>query len=445
MKYSKIYILLFVSIFIFTGFCKADNPINKSNNTWTQCNDLKNLRVTGFGVFGNNIVAGAFFSSGSSNLAFLYLSSDTGTSWAAIDTIIVDNHHTGWNFSLICSITFFTNDTDILAGIGGGYSGNVFISTDKGMSWSNNGIVWIEKDTIFNKDINCFAKSNENLFAGTNHGVFISSDNGKNWNSADTGFSYQVMRLAVIGPDLFSGTGYGVYRSMDNGASWMEVNNGLPTFSDVYGITSIGSNLFTGVFGLVDSTSGVFISTNYGESWSARNSGLSNHMINILTTYGNYLFAGTNRGIFMSSDLGISWSNIGKGSIVDSLGVEAISICDTYLFIGNNSGVWRCSLSNIVGVSDQLPSVPQGYSLFQNYPNPFNPNTVIKYQLPSNIFVCLEVYNELGMKIKTLINEQQNIGMHSVNFNAGNLPSGVYFYKLTAGIFIETKKLMIIK
>jgi hypothetical protein len=88
---------------------------------------------------------------------------------------------------------------------------------------------------------------------------------------------------------------------------------------------------------------------------------------------------------------------------------------------------------------------PSGFALFQNYPNPFNPSTVISYQLPRNTSVTLEVYDALGRMVETLVNECQSAGPHSLAFSARGLPSGVYFYRLQAGSFRQTKKLMVIK
>jgi hypothetical protein len=95
-------------------------------------------------------------------------------------------------------------------------------------------------------------------------------------------------------------------------------------------------------------------------------------------------------------------------------------------------------------VSESTPPASD-YRLEQNYPNPLNPSTVISYQLPVNSFVTLKIYDVLGREIQTLINERQNLGSHSVTFDASNLSSGVYFYRLQAGTYSETKKLMLLK
>ncbi len=85
------------------------------------------------------------------------------------------------------------------------------------------------------------------------------------------------------------------------------------------------------------------------------------------------------------------------------------------------------------------------YKLVQNYPNPFNPNTMISYSVPEKSFIRLEIFNSLGQKVRTLINGEKEAGSYSVEFNAENLPSGVYLYKLDAGKFFETKKMMLLK
>jgi hypothetical protein len=92
-----------------------------------------------------------------------------------------------------------------------------------------------------------------------------------------------------------------------------------------------------------------------------------------------------------------------------------------------------------------LPDIPSEFALSQNYPNPFNPLTVIRYQLPVAGRVNLKIYNALGQEVKTLIDEVQDAGYKSVNWNASELASGVYFYRMSAGSYIEVKKMMMIK
>jgi len=96
--------------------------------------------------------------------------------------------------------------------------------------------------------------------------------------------------------------------------------------------------------------------------------------------------------------------------------------------------------------------LPTEYSLSQNYPNPFNPSTTIMYSLPKEGFVSLKIYNLIGEELFTLVNEDKAIGNYEIEFNAKALPSGIYFYRLQvypanggAGIFVETKKMILLK
>jgi hypothetical protein len=94
----------------------------------------------------------------------------------------------------------------------------------------------------------------------------------------------------------------------------------------------------------------------------------------------------------------------------------------------------------------ELPDlIPKSFSLEQNYPNPFNPTTTIRYGLPNRSHVTLIVYNTLGQQVAQLMNGEEEAGYHSVRFDGSNLASGVYFYRLQAGTYVETRKLLLLK
>jgi hypothetical protein len=90
-------------------------------------------------------------------------------------------------------------------------------------------------------------------------------------------------------------------------------------------------------------------------------------------------------------------------------------------------------------------ALPTAYSLSQNYPNPFNATTTIKYQLPVDSDVELEIYNLFGQKVATLVDSRQQAGYRSVIWDASEVSSGIYFYRLRAGDFTETKRMMLVK
>jgi hypothetical protein len=98
-----------------------------------------------------------------------------------------------------------------------------------------------------------------------------------------------------------------------------------------------------------------------------------------------------------------------------------------------------------LGIKDIGGSVPSEFNLDQNYPNPFNPSTVIRYEILTRSHVTLAVFNTLGQKVAELVNGEMDAGYHKIQFNATNLASGVYFYRIQAGSYVETKSLCILK
>jgi len=141
----------------------------------------------------------------------------------------------------------------------------------------------------------------------------------------------------------------------------------------------------------------------------------------------------------------------------DSLGATSLDI--TGLSV-NSTYYWRVSARNALGTSNwseewsfttlltgvvEEHPVPVEFSLSQNYPNPFNPTTTIRYGLPLQAHVTLEVFNILGQRVSVLMDEAQDAGYHEVTFGGGTLSSGLYFYRLRAGDFVETRKLVLVR
>jgi len=134
----------------------------------------------------------------------------------------------------------------------------------------------------------------------------------------------------------------------------------------------------------------------------------------------------------------------------ENIGIYFMELGDplptTYTLLGcvvNGIVYGDTTLTDINQISTKIP---EKYSLSQNYPNPFNPKTVINYELRVTIdLVSIKVFDVLGNEVSTLVNEKQTAGSYSVTFDGINFPSGVYFYKLTAGYFIDTKRMVIVK
>jgi hypothetical protein len=160
--------------------------------------------------------------------------------------------------------------------------------------------------------------------------------------------------------------------------------------------------------------------------------------------------------IDLSTDNGLNWS-----TVIDSIanfgfynwtinGFSPSSECIIKVIELKDSTVYSRSLcpfsiDSVTSIESSLNTKNFSYSLMQNYPNPFNPTTTIKYSVPQTAQVLLKIFNPLGEEIETLVGEEKLLGTYEVNWNASELASGVYFYRLQAGSFVQTRKMILIK
>ncbi|MFA5834679.1 MAG: T9SS type A sorting domain-containing protein [Bacteroidota bacterium] len=211
------------------------------------------------------------------------------------------------------NITFFyISGTTLFAGTDDG----IYRSTDNGTQWSavNTGLTNIQ--TLY--------VSGVYIFAGTSGGAFISTNNGSSW-TAINGVSGEIVSAFVVsGTNLFVGTSVGgVYVSTNNGSNWTAINNGLIN-KHVLSLFISGTNLFAGT------DLGVFLSTDYGASWTLRNTGLT-HSVNAIMVSGSNLIAGSYDGVYLSQNDGLNWTKSSTGALY----VNTFIACDNCLFSGS--------------------------------------------------------------------------------------------------------------
>ena len=137
----------------------------------------------------------------------------------------------------------------------------------------------------------------------------------------------------------------------------------------------------------------------------------------------------------------------GNASVIDSLVIIwPRGLKETFTNVSLNNFYNATEGQGIVSdISNGSILLPEGFRLYQNYPNPFNPSTLIGYQLSANNFVSLKIFDIAGKEISTIVNNNQPAGNYEVTFDGGGLSSGIYFYKLSAGDFSETKKMSLVK
>jgi hypothetical protein len=162
-------------------------------------------------------------------------------------------------------------------------------------------------------------------------------------------------------------------------------------------------------------------------------------------------------------------SAYGYSILADSYEIEpdlpynAMAFHGGYTTLPNTSGIFRIAISGgvtigpaltnqtwvfteiIQGINIEEGTVPEEYSLMQNYPNPFNPSTAIRFSIPAVSYVTLELFNALGEKVEVLVSEELSAGTYKYEWNAKDLTSGIYFYRIQAGSYIETKKMILMK
>ena len=425
------------------------------HSQWVQTG-LTKEDVTAFAVSGNNFFAGTSNHGGFPG-GGVFRSTDDGMTWSAVNSGLPK-----WDTAHYCSVyalafagtNLFTSMVD--------YAANVYRSTDNGFSWSR-------ADSGLPKPIgiNSFAVVDTCLFAAAPYlgtdmdwetGIFLTTNNAKSWTRADSGVPAYTAFLnlsagsnGVGGTTLLAGSDNdGVYLSANNGTSWTKVNSGLPkhTFDtsiylNVSALAVNGANLHAAFW-----YGGIFRSTNNGANWMAVNSGLpQNITVNEFAIRDANIFAGTNSGVFLSTNNGTNWNSVNTG-LTNTLEIGSLVATSTHLFAGTNgAGVWRRPLFEMIPTSVEqiFAQLPERFDLQQNYPNPFNPSTTIRYSLPSTAHVKLTIYNMLGQAVSELVNEQQSAGWREVRWDAKSISSGVYFYELRAGSFVQTRKMLVLK
>jgi hypothetical protein len=146
-------------------------------------------------------------------------------------------------------------------------------------------------------------------------------------------------------------------------------------------------------------------------------------------------------GSAYSTDEGLSWTQI------DNLphAKAAFASARVGWSGGANDSIYKWDNTLLVTTVGQSKGIVGDFRLEQNYPNPFNPSTTIRYVLPYRSHVTLTVYNMLGQQVAQIVNGEVDAGNHDVQFNASNLASGVYFYRIQAGNFVESKALLLVK
>ncbi|MDP4197632.1 MAG: T9SS type A sorting domain-containing protein, partial [Bacteroidota bacterium] len=289
---------------------------------------------------------------------------------------------------------------------------------------------------VSTNDLRISRSNNSMIFVGWDKGIYKTTDKGITWDKTSFSIKTDFVEIDPSNPDIvyaaaeplftnnFSYIPTELYKTTDGGTSWINISQGLTGNNYKY-ISSIIINpkntneLFLGLAG------GAFDTTAFGLA-----------------------------SIAHSTDGGLNWTPYSKGipdsSEVTSMDIDTVNnkllatVIAPYITHRSFSGVYILNyLTEVASEKKNFPII--NFQLMQNFPNPFNPVTTISYSIPEDANVRLKVYDILGKEVKTLVNRNETAGIHKVNFNASSLPSGLYIYRIEAGSFTDSKKLLLLK
>jgi len=246
---------------------------------------------------------------------------------------------------------------------------------------------------------------------------------------------------------IYIGTSNGkIHVTTNNGVNWTSTT-GFPYVSDLW-VDFNDDEICYATFGGVNPATHVLKTTNGGTNWFTITSNLPNIGVNSIVkrqALPQMLFVGTDVGVFQSTNEGADW-------VVFNTGFPNVEVYDLKYKEGpkilmaatHGRGCFTFDISTIVNINN-INGTPDKFTLSQNYPNPFNPVTKVEFGISKLGFVSLKVYDVLGNEVKTLVNENKPAGIYEAEFDGSNLSSGVYFYRLSADEFVETKSMLLVK
>ena len=214
--------------------------------------------------------------------------------------------------------------------------------------------------------------------------------------------------------------------------NWVQQTSG--TTENLVGVsfTSADEGTVVGINGTILRT------TDSGTNWAAQTSGTAEWLLGVSfvnSTYGDAV--GTSGANLMTSDGGATWEQ--QTNMTGTFYDVSFTDASTGTVVGENGTILRLGIPT--GIQDNnLDKFYHDFSLAQNYPNPFNPSTKISWQSPEDGWQSLKIFDVLGRQVETLVNEYKPAGNYEIDFNAENLSSGIYFYKIESGRYTAVRK-----
>ena len=454
---------------LFVGHSTGIYYSSNSGNTWNKIsNNFSSHSVRNLSCYNNQkLFAGTRFDG-------VLLSYDNGINWELTNYPSDDN--------LPIKTIFILKNGSIFVSVEAGFGYILYKSSDGGLSWHPA----IDGLDAFNVNALSMNKISGNLYIGSDpHGFYLSSDEGTTWVGRNTGLTNTfIQSLSTnMSEDIFAGTYFGgVFRTTNEGLQWQEVNNGI-TYTNIASLIVLsdgailagGGAVPTGGNATFRSTNNgdnwhmvmdkpclsftqipggkvfalfvpqIWASTDGGENWTKPNQGPEIFAELLTSNSLGSLLAGNSSTVYISGDEGMHWQEMEP--LPDFVPVNCLAFDSlNYLYVGSwEKGLYKSVIPVITSLNENSKINPDEFMLYQNYPNPFNSVTKLKYSIAAPGMVQIKIFDLFGSEIKTLLNEYRQTGIYELEFNASNLPSGVYFYRMIIGRYSETKKLILLR
>jgi photosystem II stability/assembly factor-like uncharacterized protein len=326
--------------------------------------------------------------------------------------------------------------------------GRIFLTSDEGTTWNKQSGVMDDGDILQGVstlgDGSTIAVGYRYVFVpslkayGT---AFRTTDGGATWERWSSTTAIKPLSgvvLAASRTGIAVGSEGMILRTIDGGSSWFMQRSGTSRSLSAISLSDANTGTVVGDSGTILRT------TDGGESWVTQISGTLKKLRGVAQIDSKTCVAvGDSGTILRTTDGGGTWLNQESGCVEALTGVS-FSNAHSGTVVGAY-GLILHTTNGGTSVGELAPIIPSEYTLFQNYPNPFNPSTTIRYALPHAAHVTLAVFNTLGQQVSVLQNGVVDAGHHEVRFDASVLPSGVYFYRMQAGNYVESRKLLLLK
>jgi photosystem II stability/assembly factor-like uncharacterized protein len=394
-------------------------------------------------VVGNN---GKILKTTNGGLSWTYQSSNTTN---ALNSVYLISQNVGWavgNNGTILKTTdsgnnWITQQSNVTTSLNSVFFYSAYLGWISGNSGTylkttNGGDTWVQKTTgtTYNLNSVLFTSNIRGFIVGDNGTILSSEDAGEIWTIVFSGSdNFNSIYFADGETGFVVGDNGRIYKSIDSGLGWFRIGSGLQNNNDLYDVAFADS-----ITGWAVGQTGKIIKTITGGSGYAATILIANAL-----SSSQILEVSSNEGFYIDDNIMINPGGVNQ-EINKIVGFGSF-LLESPLLYDHQIGELVINLKPTSVEEEFIHEIPKEYTLLNNYPNPFNPITTIRYDIPERSAVLLKVYDVLGSEIATLVNEEKQSGEYEIEFNAINLPSGIYIYQLKAGDFIETKKMVLMK